>query len=183
MKLIKARKKEYKEMIEMENISQDQELKLSPPWITYYNEVKALFGQDPNVRVEFDKEGCKLKLFVAGSDKCNAIRSLLPENISFGNVQLTIMVIPQLLENPSNIDLLGMAFVNNPVLKYTATAETMFGKKYYAVFQKDIAQFFNDEMNDLHGVRSMLYADVAKDVFTGVDDVLFNTDSDDMVSD
>lgn len=34
----------------------DVKLKLAPPWVTFVNEIKALFGQDPQVRVVYDNE-------------------------------------------------------------------------------------------------------------------------------
>ena len=39
-------------------------LKLAPPWVTFVNEVKALFDEDPQVRVVYDNDTVELKLYV-----------------------------------------------------------------------------------------------------------------------
>ena len=48
----------------------------------------------------------------------------------------------------------------------------------YVVFKNCVVQFFNDNLNDCHGVISTLYQDIAADVLTGegAQGVYFNTD-------
>ena len=49
---------------------------LSSPWVVYYREVNALFGQDPEIHVVFDEDKNELKLFVDNSSKAEALREL-----------------------------------------------------------------------------------------------------------
>ena len=48
----------------------------------------------------------------------------------------------------------------------------------YVVFKNCVVQFFADNINDCHGVISMLYQDIAEEILTGdaVQGVYFNTD-------
>ena len=42
----------------------DIRLKLSPPWIIYVNMVKALFGNDPEINIEYDNEIPEIRLLL-----------------------------------------------------------------------------------------------------------------------
>ena len=44
-------------------------VKLSSPWMIYYRQIKALFSQDPNVKVIFDEENFTVKIYVTGGSK------------------------------------------------------------------------------------------------------------------
>ena len=188
-KILKRLKKEKKKMKNDEktleknltsNCTHDAaKPKLSPPWITYYREVEALFKNDPKVKVSFDEGAMELKLYVEGSIKAVALGQLMNQRVTFGNVELKILVVPANLQSSDDdLELMKIAFDGNDALKYIKTVETLFGPRHYAVFKKDVVQFYNDNMEDLHGVTSKLYADVALDVLPPLD-VLFNTDSDD----
>ena len=157
--------------------------KLSPPWVTYVNELKALFGDDPQVRIEFrdgDGDPYQVKIFVDGNlSEYEAIDALLPESIDFGNVMLRISVIPPNTSNSSTADLIEAAFEGNPALSFVRRVNSPFGKFDYVVFKNKVVQFYNDEMGDINGNRSTLYQDVAKDVFGTLDGVYFCTDTPD----
>lgn len=162
----------------------ENKVKLSPPWVTYANEIKALFGDDPQVRIEFrDKEESDpytLKIYVDGNlSKYEAIDALLPDSIVFGNVTLNIAVIPPNTSNSSTADLIEAAFEGNPALSFIRRISSPFGKFDYVVFKNKVVQFYNDEMGDINGNRSTLYQDVAKDVFGSLDGVYFCTDTPD----
>ena len=45
----------------------------------------------------------------------------------------------------------------------------------YVVLKKEVVQFFNDNLNDIHGLETTLYQTIAKDVFDGTG-VFFCTD-------
>jgi len=68
--------------------------KLSPPWVTYYRELEELFSKDPEVTVKFDEDKLQIKLLVANTDKAYALSMLLNPSKEFGNVTVTIDVIP-----------------------------------------------------------------------------------------
>lgn len=159
------------------NYQSDTQLKLAPPWITFYHEVECMFAKDPAVNVVYDEDKNELKLYVEGSLKADALARLIPDHVDFGNVRMIITVIPA--NDTTDLELLQVAFAGNDILKYTKSVQTPVGPMDHVVFKKEIAQFYNDEMQDLNGVKSMLYADIARDIFKHAN-VCFNTDSDDM---
>lgn len=70
-------------------------LKISAPWVLFYRKIEALFKNDPEVRVIFDdEESCDVKLYVENAGKADALMKLLPTVKDFGNVLLTVTVIP-----------------------------------------------------------------------------------------
>ena len=141
-------------------------LKLSPPWINYYNELVALFGDDPDIKLYFDEESYTVKMFVDSDIKADALSKLLPEEKTFGNVVVKIEIVPANSEDESPITLLRRAFAGNPVIDDIQTLESpIFGEVSYVVFKNGVVQYFNDDISDLYGLRSTLYQELAKDVF------------------
>ena len=170
----------------------DIRLKLSPPWITYVHELEALFDPDPQIAFNTDfntEEGPSVTLAVAESagDKATAIANLLPEERYFGNIVLKINVDGKFTNRAFTTakELFETAFEGNPVFAY-AVAPAQEGYWYpnitYVVFKNCVVQFFNDNLNDCHGIVSILYEDIADDVFFEFVDeyvggnVCFNTD-------
>lgn len=154
-----------------------ENMKLSPPWITFVNEVKALFGEDPEIKIVYDNETYTLKLFVDDSDKAMALAKLLPEKKEFGNVELKVIIVPANVDDYAIDQVFNKAFDGNPVLSYTAAYDSPFGKVSYAVFQKKVVQFFNDQMDDINGNKSMLFQDIAKDIFGSDHGIFYCTEA------
>ena len=143
-----------------------ENLKLSAPWVTYYHEVYALFGNDPDINIKFDANTPELKLFVEDGRKADALAKLLPEEKVYGNITLKIAVVPANLKDSDDPEkLFKDAFYGNPVLSEFYSLDTVLGHFNYAEFEADVVQFFNDQMDDLNGNRTTLYQDIAKDVF------------------
>lgn len=142
-----------------------ENMKLSPPWITFVHEVEALFADDLGVKVKYNNEDYSLKLYVDDTDKAVALAKLIPEKKEFGNVTLTVSIIPPNSEEWSVDELFYKAFSGNSALSMATSYDSPFGKVSYAVFQKKVVQFFNDQINDINGNKSMLFEDIAKDVF------------------
>lgn len=140
-------------------------MKLSAPWYNFYREVDALFAKDPEVKVVFDEEACEIKLYVENGRKADALMQLLPEEKVFGNITLKITVIPANACNGSKLDAIQEAFLGNPALEYVWQASTPLGNYNYVVFKNEVVQYFNDDLSDIHGNRSTLYQEIAKDVF------------------
>ena len=152
-----------------------ESLKLSAPWITYYKQVYALFDGDPEVAVMYDDEDKKLTLLVDNDIKANALSELLPTEKSFGNVKVTIEVIPS-NESQTIESLVRNAFTGNPILSEIQTIEGVLSNPIcYVVFKPAIAQFWNDDLSDLNGVYTMLHQDIATEVFEGRDGLFFCT--------
>ena len=152
-------------------------VKLAAPWVTYFRKIEALFGADPDVDVRLDEEKKVITLYVSGEDKADAIAQLLPFQKEFGNVTVQINVVPANREEYQTIDLINLAFKGNPNLSYIETVDGIFSNKInYVVFKNEVVQYFNDNLNDIHGLTSTLYQDIAKDIFGTNKDVCFCTD-------
>lgn len=142
--------------------------KLSPPWINYVNELVELFGQDPDVIVRYNEDENKVSLFVEGTEKAMALEKLLPSEKEFGGAVLTIEVVPANSdEDPTDADLIKMAFKGNPVVEGIADRELFAHEVTYVAFAKEVVQYFNDNLGDLWGNKSTLLEDIARDVFDG----------------
>ena len=110
--------------------------------------------------------------------KAEALSQLLPQERTFGNVTIYINVIPA-NDNASKIELFKAAFYGNPVFEFEKTVPDVFSNPVsYMVFKNKVVQYYNDDMSDLHGLRSTLYEDIAKDVFENHDGVFFCTNAD-----
>lgn len=142
-------------------------LKLSPPWVTYVNKLIAMFDGDPEIAVNFDARKPAVVLATNNGDKNAALHKLLPEKVKFGNVTLTISTDGPMsnLAFETNEDLFKTAFSRNPVLAYVQPVECLVGAFTYVVFKNTVVQFFNDNINDIHGVVSTLYQDIAAELF------------------
>ena len=156
--------------------SENKKLKLSSPWITYYRKVAALFSEDPEVSVVFDENECELKIYVESTLKADALEILLPKEKTFGNVVMKIAVIPANGDDITSLELFEQAFNGNPALVRIQEVQSVLGSFSYLVFDKKVVQFFNDQLDDVHGNLSTLYQDIAKEVFEGRSDVFFCTD-------
>lgn len=147
-------------------------MKLSPPWCTYISELTALFGEDPEIKINYDNFGRVIKLFVSNQEKADALCSLLPTCKYYGNVDLMIDVIPpsgekQYISSYKDIkSIYEAAFKGNPVFSFVHEVQGIFSNSIiYVVFKNKVVQFFNDNLNDVYGNVSTLYQEIAKDVF------------------
>ena len=160
-------------------------IKLSPPWVTYYNELNCLFKEDPDIIVIYDEENNEIKLCVDNNEKVCALSGILSPEKDFGTVTMKITVVPsngftkpdeskmqKIYTNPYAI-----AFEGNPILSYVKQIDTIImGKITYVVFVNEVVQYFNDNLYDINGVCSTLYQEIAKEVFKESNSVHFCTD-------
>lgn len=165
-------------------------LKLSPPWVRYYQEVNAMFKNDPGVYVLLDEDNYILSVYVDDQQKADALNELLPQTKEFGNTTLTIKVIPANVTPSSGFKLnqdsddyysylFKNAFRGNSVLKYVRAIKSTSGfAALYVVFSKEVVQYFNDDLSDINGVCSTLYQEIAKDIFVERRGVFYCTDTD-----
>lgn len=154
--------------------------KLSSPWVEFYNEIEALFLNDPDVQVEYDEETPEVKLLVDGQEKADALTQLLPTQKVFGKVVLKITVVPSNEDSNDVASLIRKAFKGNPALAYVLkyTGDVFRFPVTYAVFAREVVQYFNDNLNDFWGNRTTLYQDIAKNVFSEIEGVFFCTEPD-----
>ena len=151
---------------------------MSSPWINLYHKIDVMFANDPGVTVEYDEEKTDIKLYVEDNDKAYALSKLLPTKRVFGNVTVTITVIPANNTNESLMELFQKAFEGNPAVeRFQTGADPITSDFNYVVFQKKVVQFFDDNLSDPNGYSSTLYQDIAKDIFEDHAGVFFCTDS------
>ena len=154
----------------------DNTLNLQSPWLTYVGKMVALFANDDDVKVEFDQESMNLKLYVDCATKADALTKLLKDQISFGNVSLTITVIPG--DDEKIATTISSAFAGNPRFSKVATAD-LFGTgnlTTFAIFKPEVIQFFNDDLTDYYGNWNGLAEDIAREVFKEIPNVNYSTD-------
>lgn len=165
----------------------DVRLKLSPPWITFIHEIQELFDGDPQIacNVTENSTGPSIVLATNNGDKATALKRLLPSEKKFGNITLTIGVDCNHESNlafPTPKSLFDTAFSGNPVYAYSVCPtddNIWYISATYVVFKNRVVQFFNDNLDDCHGVISTLYQELAKDVFADAvlpGPVYYNTD-------
>ena len=152
-------------------------LQLSPPWLTFFHEIQGMFKHDPTVKVIFNSETDSVDVYVEDADKADAITQILVPKKEFGNVKVAVNVIPGNghSEN-SGLPLFQRAFKDNSALAFTTEDQKGLFTMAYVVFVPEIVQFFNDDLTDIHGLASMLFADIAKDIFRHDLKVSFCTD-------
>ena len=149
-------------------------MKLSPPWCTVVNKIIAMFGKDPEIHIKYDDNMTDVRLFVDNPEKADAIGRLLPEEIQFGNVVLTISIIPadgiKDIGNVTGQELFECAFKDNPVFSFAYTVQGIFlNNVTYVVFKNEIVQFFNDNLNDIYGNLTTLHQEIASELFANAD--------------
>lgn len=163
-------------------------MKLSPPWVKFYKEFEALFKDDPGIKMVFEEpdaesDGYKIKLFVEGGNKAEALTELLPTEKQFGNVTIYIEVVPANLNKENVVQLYRAAFEGNPAFAYAEAVTGISVPNFnYVVFEPEVVQFFNDDLGDINGYCTTLYQEIAKDVFKEQPGVYFCTDLNDEIA-
>lgn len=153
-------------------------IKLAAPWITFFNKIKAMFEQDPDIGIKVDDKKYKITLRVRGQKKYEALRQLLPEEKTFGNVTAYVNIVPENEAKASTSDLFNDAFKGNPAFVATFPITDFFTNPVtYVIFKKEVVQFYNDNGADPRGIESTLYQNIARDIFTDCKGALYCTDS------
>lgn len=139
---------------------------LSAPWETYYKKLQALLGEDPEISLKFDKAAGVIEIYVDNAKKADALDRLLIARKVFGNVKISITVIPSnKVYHGEYEDLYDCAFDGNPVFVGTQYASLPEGGDLsYVIWSREVAQFFNDNLADYQGNQTMLYEQIARDV-------------------
>lgn len=159
-------------------------LKILPPWTIVIRKLEALFDGDPLIafNTNFSGEGPSVVLSCNNGDKVAALLQILPEEVSFGNVKLKIMIdgTPSNRAFTSKVELFDTAFKGNPAYAYSicpAEEGYQWIGTTYVVFNNCVVQFNADNLNDCHGIISTLYQDIAEEILTGpaTDGVFYNT--------
>lgn len=158
---------------------------LLSPWMDYVHKLEAFFDLDDDIEIEYvEEDGEKIiKIKVDGEEKAEALEKLLPIEKAFGTTVVDIEVIPS-NEEDSKAKLFRIAFAGNEAVKYIKTVSLPFTSNpfTYVVFEKDVVQYWNDNLGDINGMSSTLYQNLAKEIFDpdgeGTGGVYFCTDVD-----
>lgn len=155
-----------------------EKVNLSSPWVIYYRKLESFFELDPDVEVILEEEYQPvIRLYVDNARKADALQELLPNEKKFGNVKVPIIVIPS-NNTSSKLDLLKVALEGNDAVVDIETVSAVFDDITYIIFEKEVVQYFADDLGDLHGINSTLYQDLAKEIFGESSNIHFCTDSD-----
>ena len=150
--------------------------KIASPWVQYVNALEAMFSKDKEVKIDYDNDNHVVCMRVDNPVKADAISKLLPESMTYGEVVLKINVVSA-NEEMTKKQLYEAAFNGNSAFKEAVPMEGVFTNPLlYIVFAKEVVQYYNDDLSDLHGYRSTLYQEIAKEIFKEHDGVLFCTD-------
>lgn len=151
---------------------------LSPPWIIFVNELVQLFKYDPEVHIIYDDDGHEVKVYVDSAAKAAALTELLPVQRNYGNVILTVAVVPANgLAISDKANLYQTAFKGNGAFSFVKVVRGIFPNDLtYVVFKNHVVQYFNDDLGDIYGQCSTLYQEIAKNVFDEREGVFFCTD-------
>ena len=158
---------------------------LAAPWTTCYRQFQAFFKNDPGVNVMYNSNGPEIKLAVENPVKAEALTQLLEPVRVYGNVAMKITVVPanstdngDLPEMSDDISLIKAALDGNEAVALVQDIPQAFitNPICYVAFKKEVVQFFNDNLSDLHGLTSTLYQDIAEEIFTHHNGVCFCTD-------
>lgn len=148
---------------------------LASPWVIFFKEVQALFAKDPDVDVIFNEKNPEIKILVNGEIKADAISKIFPHHKTLGNVEVKITVVPANETEETTLDLFRKAFYGNHAVDSFVSIPTMYGAPMnYLLFVPEVVQFWADNLGNPHGVESMLYETIAKDIFENPD-MIFST--------
>lgn len=166
---------------------------LSPPWITYFNELRNSIGADPTVTVGplIPTDGNFIILVqTADVEKAIALATLLKPTVQFGNVSVTIVVsvsgdgivnpIPCPLDAFEIAHLFQVALENNLYFERVVVQPRLPGGEnvIFPVFAAKVIQFFNDDISNLcqtfTEVAAKVFRDVMNDTICGIP-ILFST--------
>ncbi|MBQ4199124.1 MAG: hypothetical protein II649_04505 [Kiritimatiellae bacterium] len=158
------------------------DFRLCTPWNEYHEQVKALFGQDPEIKIEYDDKRKTLTLRVESQRKAAALSRLLPLAVRFGGVEVRVCVVPAnaagktLPDDAATADVLLAAFNGNPaVTQVRQVSKGLFRDLCYCVFKKEVVQYPADNLGDINGNRSVLMEDIAREVLAEAKGVCFCT--------
>lgn len=160
-------------------MAKKKELELASPWITFARKMYKLFEHDPEVKVEWVADELNLKLYVASAEKAEALEAVLPMKKTFGNITMIITVIPANEVKNDPWALYQTAFKGNAAVSFVDEIDAAGFHAGYIVFQPEVVQYVNDNIGDIHGIESMLYQDIANEVFDEHPGIFFCTDIDD----
>lgn len=153
-------------------------LNLLSPWVQFYYELCAMFRRDPDIKIILDEDHDEIKLYVDSPQKAAALKELLPAEKTFGEVRVVVTVIPgNSINTREDGNVFERAFDGNPAFAYSRVIDGILSNPLmYVVFDNVVVQYYTDNLGDIHGVRSTLYQDIAREIFNPIEGVYYCTD-------
>ncbi len=153
-------------------------LNLLSPWVRFYHELSAMFRYDPDIKIILDEDHDEIKLYVDSPQKAAALQELLPAEKTFGNVRVVVTIIPgNSINTREDGNVFERAFDGNPAFVCSKVIDGILSNPLmYVVFDNVVVQYYTDNLGDIHGVRSTLYQDIAREIFNPIDGVYYCTD-------
>lgn len=155
----------------MSNVVENE--RLSPPWHIYRKKLRSLFEEDDQVNVGELVEGAAgqytAEITVSDKEKQAALQQIIIQNVEIGNIKITFtfadpLDIPQ-ANGDVSLETFIAAFKGNPILVKAMRAETpVGGTQCFAIFKKEVIQFYADNIADYYGNYNGLAVDIAKEV-------------------
>lgn len=144
-------------------------IKLSPPWVTYWKKLEALFNADPDIEVGqlYDTEDRKeIWIYVSDEKKYRALVNLLPTYPDFGNVKLkNVIKFKGGVEQDTFQDLKDLFADNGNVQELKEAVDFAGTPHLFINFKPEVIQFRNDDISDYYGLYTGLAADIAREIF------------------
>ena len=146
------------------------------PWIEFYREMQILFDRDPDIEVVWHDSEKEIKIYVDGGVKAEALEKHLPVEKDFGGEKIRITVVPSNNTALKSCKPQGLVdvFNNNGAVCYIEKSGPL--NAYYIVFKKEVVQYDDDNLGDIHRLRSVLMEDIARRIFEDAG-VFFCTDN------
>ena len=145
-------------------------MKKSAPKYTLFRKIEAMFEKDPCVDVSMDEKNNIIMLCVTGSAKAEAIRQILPFNVTLGEEVIDICIKYNVDDALSAV--YRTAFYGNPIVQEIVDSGPN-DDFCYVVFAPEIIQFFDDNLGDPHGNTTTLASTIADEIFDETDGVFF----------
>lgn len=144
-------------------------IKLSPPWVTYWKKLEALFNADPDIEVGqlYDAEDRKeIWIYVSDEKKYRALVNLLPTYPDFGNVKLKNVIKFKGGPEQDTFQDLKDLFADNKNVQELKEAVDFAGTPHLFInFKPEVIQFRNDDTSDYYGLYTGLAEDIAREIF------------------
>lgn len=151
---------------------------LSSPWEIYKKRVYNVFAQDPDVNVVEDDPDTKDGVFSfsiesGNSEKLEAIKKVLKNDIPIGNITIHINFNDLSTGDVPTADDFAKAFNGNPLFDQIVSEDLPDGRTTdYAVFNREIVDYFNDDLSDYcrngHAIAADIVREISKDTMVGI---------------
>lgn len=148
----------------------EKKLNLISPWLDYVRKLREFWQHDTAVTIEYDEDANKVAMYVCGDDKADAIGDIMPAEMEFGGVTLTVEVVPADAV-PTTADTLRQAFLGNPLVLDVVEVSEAGWQATYVIVDPDVIQYANDGLNSCFGVRTATVEDVAREILALPDGV------------